>query len=195
MIDAAGRLREAGLRVTRTRLELLGLLDDPGGHRSADELVAAFRSRGTPVPRATVFHVLGALERAGLVIVADAGPGRTLYEAATTWHHHLICRACGIVVDVPCLRGEKPCLEPELPGVRVDEAQVIFRGLCATCAAREDRAEPGDDLASALTRRAPARSRGGRRVRSGDQLELSERDGITRQSLGLKPGSCPCGPV
>src|SRR5450759_97152 len=82
---------------------------------------------------------LGALERAGLVIVADAGPGRTLYEAATRWHHHLICRACGIVVDVPCLRGEKPCLEPELPGVRVDEAQVIFRGLCASCAAREDR--------------------------------------------------------
>lgn len=143
MIDAAARLRGAGLRVTRTRLELLGLLDDPGGHRSADELVAAFRSRGTPVPRATVFHVLGALERAGLVIVADAGPGRTLYEAVTTWHHHLICRACGIVVDVPCLRGEKPCLEPDLPGVRVDEAQVIFRGLCAACAAREDRAEAG----------------------------------------------------
>jgi Fe2+ or Zn2+ uptake regulation protein len=139
VIDAAARLREARLRVTRTRLELLGLLDDPGGHRSADELVAAFRSRGTPVPRATVFHVLGALERAGLVIVADAGPGRTLYEAATRWHHHLICRACGIVVDVPCLRGEKPCLEPDLPGVRVDEAQVIFRGLCAACAAREDR--------------------------------------------------------
>ena len=61
MIDAAARLHGAGLRVTRTRLELLGLLDDPGGHRSADELVAAFRSRGTPVPLATVFHVLGAL--------------------------------------------------------------------------------------------------------------------------------------
>ena len=139
MIDAAARLHGVGLRVTQTRLELLGLLDDLGGHRSADELVAAFRSRGTPVPRATVFHVLGALERAGLVLVADAGPGRTLYEAATRRHHHLVCGTCGAVVDVPCLRGEKPCLEPELPGVRVDEAQVIFRGLCASCAAREDR--------------------------------------------------------
>jgi hypothetical protein len=43
------------------------------------------------------------------------------------------------VVDVPCLRGEKPCLEPDLPGVRVDKEQVIFRGLRAACAAREDR--------------------------------------------------------
>jgi Fur family ferric uptake transcriptional regulator len=157
VIDAAARLRGAGLRVTRTRLELLGLLDDPGGHRSADELVAASRSRGTPVPRATVFHILGALERAGLVLVADAGPGRMLYESAANWHHHLICRACGIVVDVPCLRGEKPCLEPDLPGVRVDEAQVVFRGLCAACAAREDTAEPCDLLASAPDAGGPAR--------------------------------------
>jgi transposase len=53
-----------------------------------------------------------------------------------------VCRQLA-EVDVPCLRGEKPCLEPDLPGVRVDEAQVIFRGLCAACAAREDRAEAG----------------------------------------------------
>src|SRR5450759_2812551 len=39
--------------------------------------------------------------------------------------------------------------------------------------------------------RAPARSRGGRRVRCGDQLELSGRHGITRQVLGLRSGSLP----
>jgi Fur family ferric uptake transcriptional regulator len=132
--EAARELVGAGLRVTRARIELLALLRELGGHRSADELVAAFRARGTPQPRATVYHVLGALERAGLVLVADAGPGRTLYEAATAWHHHLVCRACGMVIDVPCLSPTRPCLEPAVAGAAVEEAQVIFRGLCPGCA-------------------------------------------------------------
>jgi hypothetical protein len=32
------------------------------------------------------------------------------------------------------VRGTKPCLDAELPGAVVDEAQVIFRGVCAVCA-------------------------------------------------------------
>jgi len=87
-------------------------------------------------PRATVYHVLGTLERAGLLLVADAGRGRTLYEAATHWHHHLVCRGCGAIIDVACLSETRPCLEPELPGALVEEAQVIFRGLCPACADR-----------------------------------------------------------
>ena len=134
MSDLAPRLRGAGLRVTRSRLAILGLLEELGGHHSADDLVEAFRSRGSPIPRATVYHVLETLERAGLVLVADAGPGPTLYEAAGDWHHHLVCRSCGRIVDVPCLAETKPCLTPILPGVVVEEAQIIFRGLCAACA-------------------------------------------------------------
>lgn len=29
---------------------------------------------------------------------------------------------------------QKPCLEPSLQGFEVDEAQIIFRGLCPDCA-------------------------------------------------------------
>jgi Fe2+ or Zn2+ uptake regulation protein len=116
-------------------LAVLELLETLGGHRSAEELVAALEEGGDPFPRATVYHVLGTLERTGLVLLADAGPGRTLYESAAGWHHHLVCRRCSTIVDVPCLRGAKPCLHPDLPGAVVDEAQVIFRGLCAACAA------------------------------------------------------------
>lgn len=91
MSDPALRLREAGLRVTQSRLAILGLLGELGGHHAADELVEACRARGRPIPRATVYHILESLARAGLVLVADAGPGPTLYEAAVDWHHHLVC--------------------------------------------------------------------------------------------------------
>lgn len=127
-------LRRAGLRVTRPRLLVLEVLERAGAHRSVDELVAALRQRGTPLPRATVYNVVNALVAHGLIMAADTGPGRALFEAGRTWHHHFVCRECGAIIDVPCVRGEKPCLEPDLPGVEVDEAQVIWRGRCPQCA-------------------------------------------------------------
>jgi Fur family ferric uptake transcriptional regulator len=131
--DPAGRLRAAGLRVTRQRVAILEALAEAGGHRTADEIARTMAARGAAVPRASLYHALAALAAGGVLLVADAGPGTARYEVADAWHHHLVCRACGAVIDVPCVRGERPCLEADLPGVVVDEAQVIFRGLCPAC--------------------------------------------------------------
>jgi len=130
----SARLRAAGLRVTRGRVAVIEALARDGGHRTADEIARSVEAAGTAIPRASLYHALAALARGGVVLVADAGPGTARYEVAGAWHHHLVCRSCGAVVDVPCVRGERPCLEPELPGVVADEAQVIFRGLCPSCA-------------------------------------------------------------
>ena len=83
----------------------------------------------------SVYNVVADLQAAALVMSADVGPGRALYEVAETWHHHFVCRVCGAITDVPCVRGKKPCLDPPaaLAGT-VEEAQVIFRGVCAACA-------------------------------------------------------------
>ncbi|MBV9229386.1 MAG: transcriptional repressor, partial [Chloroflexi bacterium] len=79
---------------------------------------------------------IGTLTSRGLVMLADAGPGPALYEICLTWHHHFVCTECGIVIDIPCVKGEKPCLLPDwVPGV-VEEAQIIFRGRCAQCLAK-----------------------------------------------------------
>lgn len=127
------RLRTAGLKTTRPRLLVLSLLQEFGGHRSIDELVQALRTQATPLPRASVYNVIGVLVSRGLVMLADAGPGHALYELSGTWHHHFVCMECGIVVDIPCVKGEKPCLLPDwVPGT-VDEAQIIFRGHCSQC--------------------------------------------------------------
>jgi Fe2+ or Zn2+ uptake regulation protein len=137
----AARLRSAGLRATGRRVAVLEALARVGGHRTADDVGQALAATGAAVPRASLYHVLGSLATAGVILVADAGPGATRYELAGTWHHHLVCRSCGSVTDVPCVRGKRPCLEPDLSGVIVDQAQVIFRGTCAACAARVVAAE------------------------------------------------------
>lgn len=132
----AARLRAAGLRVTRPRLAVHEALRRLGGHRSADEIAAELRRRGEALPRMSVYNAAADLASAGLLMRADAGPGRTLYEVNAGWHHHFVCRSCRSVFDVPCLKGRKPCLEMPSRVGRADEAQVIFRGVCRGCARR-----------------------------------------------------------
>ena len=121
---------------TRPRLAVLSVLRELGGHHSVDGLVALLGHRGMRVTRMTVYNVVAALWEAGLLMRADAGPGRALYEAGDIWHHHFVCRRCGEVFDLPCVVGGKPCIEVTSERIgRLDEAQIIFRGLCSQCAA------------------------------------------------------------
>ena len=134
-LDPAARLRAAGLRATRPRIDLLAALDGLRGHPTADDLAARLRAAGVPIARASLYHVLASLVAAGVASIVDIGPGPARYESSAGRHHHLVCRACGAVVDVPCARGRQPCLEPDLPGAEVDETRVTYRGRCPACVA------------------------------------------------------------
>jgi Fur family transcriptional regulator, stress-responsive regulator len=63
-------------------------------------------------------------------------------------HHHVVCRSCGVIADVDCAVGEAPCLTPAdidgaLDGFVLDEAEVIYWGLCPDCsAAQASRSHP-----------------------------------------------------
>lgn len=127
-------LRQAGLKVTQTRLGILAALSEMGGHCSADEVYRHLSQGGNQIPRGTVFKVVADLSAKGILMVTDAGPGRTLYEYADHWHHHFVCRRCNMIMDVPCIEGKKPCLLPPVAiPATIDEAQVIFRGICDAC--------------------------------------------------------------
>ena len=135
-LEGRERLRRLGLRVTRPRLLVYTALRELGGHHSVDDVVARLGERGARLPRMTVYNVVGDLVAAGAIMQADTGPGRALYEAGDVWHHHFVCRRCGSIRDVPCVVGSKPCLLPGgHAGGTVDEAQIIFRGVCDSCAA------------------------------------------------------------
>jgi Fur family transcriptional regulator, stress-responsive regulator len=79
--------------------------------------------------------VLKALVGGGLARRIEPAGGPALYELRVgDNHHHLVCRECGFVADVDCVRGAAPCLAPsDAAGFVVDEAEVVFWGLCADC--------------------------------------------------------------
>jgi Fur family ferric uptake transcriptional regulator len=50
--------------------------------------------------------------------------------------HHLVCRECGRSQHTGCVTGPAPCLDPaESGGFLVDDAEVVFWGLCPDCRA------------------------------------------------------------
>ncbi|MCF6508317.1 transcriptional repressor [Blastococcus sp. MG754426] len=130
----AHRLREAGLRVTRPRLSVLSVLADRP-HADADAIVTGARGLHPSLSPQAVYGVLKALVAAGIARrIAPAGAPALFELRVGDNHHHLVCRSCGAVADVDCVLGAAPCLAPSDPaGFVVDEAEVVFWGLCRAC--------------------------------------------------------------
>lgn len=138
MSTPESRLRGAGLRVTRPRLAVLDVLDEAQERRShlpVSDIVTAARHRLGEVSTQAVYDVLEALGTAGLVRRVESAGSPARFETRTgDNHHHLVCRGCGRTVDVDCVVGPAPCLQPsETHGFALDEAEVFFWGLCPSC--------------------------------------------------------------
>ncbi len=139
----AARLRAAGFRVTRGRLAVYAAAAAPG-HHDTDTLACTARERFGPLSNQAVYDALKVLRELGLVRrIEPAGSAAALYESRVgDNHHHVVCRACGAVVDVDCVHGSAPCLTPSTSsGFVVEEAEVTFWGICPDCLPTPTRGE------------------------------------------------------
>ena len=100
LIDAAERLRGAGLRVTEPRRAVVEALHERA-HASAEELYAVVARSLPATSLQSVYNALGDFVDAGLVRrIEPAGrPGLFELRVADN-HHHLVCSVCGAVEDV-----------------------------------------------------------------------------------------------
>jgi Fe2+ or Zn2+ uptake regulation protein len=133
-LTAAEELRGAGLRVTAVRVALLEAVRH-GDHLGVEALAAGVRERVGHVSLQAVYEALNALAATGLVRrIQPAGSPARFEGRIGDNHHHVICRACGSVADVDCAVGEAPCLTAsDDHGFEIDEAEVIYWGLCPDC--------------------------------------------------------------
>ncbi len=130
-------LRGAGLRVTTQRLAVLDALAE-FPHATVGVVTSMVRDRLGTVSTQAIYDVLQACVGAGLVRRIEPAGSPARFEIRTgDNHHHLVCRACGRTTDVDCAVGARPCLTPsEDAGYEVDEAEVLFWGLCPDCQKR-----------------------------------------------------------
>ena len=126
--EATERLRGGGLRPTRQRVELGGLLfAGPDRHLTAESLQAEAVMAGVKVSLATVYNTLHQFTQAGLLrqVVVDAA--RSHFDTNTGDHQHFYVEGDGTLIDIP---GEQIAVAgvPTPPkGLTVERIDVVVR--------------------------------------------------------------------
>jgi Fur family iron response transcriptional regulator len=125
---AIARLRDAKLRPTRQRVDLVGLLFRAGDrHVTAESLHAEAARAGVQVSLATVYNTLHQFTEAGLLrqVVVDAS--RTYFDTNTGNHQHFFVQDEATLIDIP---GENIAVAgvPAPPkGMSVERIDVVVR--------------------------------------------------------------------
>jgi len=144
--DYAAQLRKVDLRVTRPRITVLEAVHSHP-HADTETILSAVRSGLPDVSRQAVYDVLNALTAVGLLRRIQPLGMVARYESRVgDNHHHVVCRSCGVIADVDCAVGDAPCLTPSddntLDGFVLDEAEVIYWGLCPDCSTADSGSQP-----------------------------------------------------
>jgi len=129
-------LRGADLRVTRPRMAVLSAVH-AHPHADTDSIISVVREQLGEVSHQAVYDVLRALTAARLVRRIQPAGSVARYESRVgDNHHHVVCRSCGVIADADCAIGEAPCLTASHDhGFAIDEAEVVYWGLCRDCSA------------------------------------------------------------
>ena len=111
-------------------------LDAQDAFVSAQHLHSMLRDRGTAIGLATVYRALGDLAEAGEADSLQSAEGEALYRACTPGqhHHHLICRNCGVTVEIEADAVERwaKAVAAEHGFTHPEHVVDVF-GLCPEC--------------------------------------------------------------
>jgi len=125
---AADRLRAAGLRPTRQRLELAGLLFSEGDrHLTAENLHGEADRAGIKVSLATVYNTLHQFTEAGLLRQVMVDASKSYFDTNIGNHQHFYCEDENRLIDIP---GETVAVAgiPAPPkGTQIDRVDVVIR--------------------------------------------------------------------
>lgn len=82
-------------------------LGETTGFVSAQQLHLVLRNHGSTIGLATVYRTLADLAGSGEADSLQSREGEQLYRACgTDHHHHLICRECGLTLEIEAERVE-----------------------------------------------------------------------------------------
>ena len=121
-------VREAGLRPTRQRLVLGGLLF--GGedrHVTAEQLHAEVASLGEHVSLATVYNTLHQFKRAGLVRELAMDGSKAYFDTNTSNHSHFMLEPNGELMDIPGDTIQVSGVPQPPDGMKITHVDVVVR--------------------------------------------------------------------
>ena len=129
-------LLSQGLKSTNQRELILEEFLRAGSHLSTEELYLRLRRKNPRIGYATVHRTLKLFAECGIAEQRHFGDGQARYEASDhdEHHDHLICVACGKIVEFEDPRIEK--LQIEVAGGQgftIERHRLELYGCCSDC--------------------------------------------------------------
>ncbi|MBN9534872.1 MAG: transcriptional repressor [Alphaproteobacteria bacterium] len=122
------RLRGAGLRPTRQRVELTGLLFEGGDrHLTAEMLHEEAAQAGIRVSLATIYNTLHQLTDAGLLRQVTVDAARSYFDTNIGEHQHFYLEDEGTLIDIPGAEIAVAGVPNAPSGTRVERVDVVVR--------------------------------------------------------------------
>lgn len=145
-------------RETRQRQIILDAVRKNCNHPSADQIYLEVRAVDEKISRGTVFRNLNCLSDDGEINHVKV-PGADRYDCRLERHYHLICTACGAVMDAPLeYKAELDQKIADTTGFSITRHRTVFEGICSRCKdaaakveglySEESRPQDGDDQPS-----------------------------------------------
>jgi len=126
--DVGLKLRRAGLRPTRQRVDLARLLFASGDrHITADMLHEEAVRQFLPVSLATVYNTLQQFTNSGLLRRLATDGHRTWFDTNVSDHHHMFCDEESSIIDVPADYVTVERLPPVPEGMEIARVEVVIR--------------------------------------------------------------------
>lgn len=127
-VDVHAKLQDAGVRVTRQRLELAKLLFRGGDrHFTADSLYEEALSGRIPVSLATIYNTLQQFVTAGLIRRLAIEGQKAWYDTNVSEHHHLFFEEDNCIYDIQDSAVSISHLPPIPDGMTVSRVEVVVR--------------------------------------------------------------------
>jgi Fur family transcriptional regulator, ferric uptake regulator len=134
MKDYKKALQSKGFKATQGREAVLALLDRNRKPQTAAGILAGMRK--PKMDQATLYRILEAFERKGMVKKIEFKKGYAFYEIADqAHHHHVICTSCNRMEDIHLpheLEDQGRQIEKQTK-FKVQDHTVEFFGLCPDC--------------------------------------------------------------
>jgi Fur family ferric uptake transcriptional regulator len=127
--------REEGRRDTRQRRALREHLAESESFLSAQQLFDEVRESGDKIGLSTIYRTLQAMADAGEVDAVRTDDGEIRYrKCGPRHHHHLVCRSCGLTVELDGPGVERWAAKSADEHGFTDVTHVVeLFGLCASC--------------------------------------------------------------
>ena len=118
---------------------VLHTLSEAQGFVSAQDLHLTLRQHGSTIGLATVYRVLNNLVTEGKADTLTSNDGGMLYrDCSKEHHHHLVCKSCGLTVEIEALEAEYWATKVAKENGFTDVSHTIdIFGLCAKCSTKK----------------------------------------------------------